>query len=83
MNTLTVANFRKDLSKVLDQAAAGEYVLIRRKKQMFTLVPVDEDELTITPELQSKINKARKEHKEGKTIACKTADDLTAFLDSL
>lgn len=37
----------------------------------------------ITPELQKKIDAARKEYREGKTISCKNHEELQAFLDSL
>lgn len=44
---------------------------------------VEDDDLTITPELQAKIDKAKKEYKEGKTITCRTHEELDAFLESL
>ena len=46
-------------------------------------VPVEDDDLTITPELQAKIDKARQEHKEGKTTTIRTHEELDAFLESL
>lgn len=49
----------------------------------FTIVPVEDDDLTITPELQAKIDKARKECKEGKTTTVRTHEELDAFLESL
>lgn len=39
--------------------------------------------LSIIPELQAKIDKARQEDKEGKTITCRTSEELDAFLDTL
>ena len=44
---------------------------------------VEDDDLTITPELQAKIDKARKEYKEGKTTTVRTHEELDAFLESL
>ena len=44
---------------------------------------IEDDDLTITPELQAKIDKARKEYKEGKTTTVRTLEELDAFLESL
>ena len=50
---------------------------------MTAIVPVEDDDLTVTPELQEKIDKARQEHKEGKTTTIRTHEELDAFLESL
>lgn len=42
-----------------------------------------DDELLITPELQNKIDKARKEHRSGETLMFKTADDTIKWMDAL
>ena len=43
---------------MFDLADKGEKVIIRRsRKQAYTLVPVEDDDLTITPELQARIDK--------------------------
>ena len=44
---------------------------------------VEDDDLTITPELQAKIDKARQAYKEGKTTTVRTLEELDAFLESL
>lgn len=44
---------------------------------------VEDDDLTITPELQAKIDKARQESKEGKTTTVRTHEELDDFLESL
>lgn len=38
---------------------------------------------TITPALRRSINSARKEYAEGKTISCKTPQEMQQFFDSL
>lgn len=38
---------------------------------------------TITPAMRRRINKARKEYAEGKTITCKTPQEMQDFFDSL
>ena len=50
---------------------------------MTAIVPVEDDDLTITPELQAKIDNARQEYKEGKTTTVRTHEELDAFLESL
>lgn len=83
MNTMTVRDFRTNLSANFDRVDAGERILVRRKNRVYTIVQVEDEDLTITPELQAKIDKARQEYKEGKTTACRTHEELDAFLESL
>ena len=63
MNTMTVRDFRTNLSANFDRVDAGERILVRRRNRVYTIVPVEDDDLTITPELQAKIDKARQEAK--------------------
>lgn len=83
MNTMTVRDFRTNLSANFDRVDAGERILIRRRNRVYTIVPVEDDDLTITSELQAKIDKARQEYKEGKTIIVRTHEELDTFLESL
>lgn len=64
MNIITARDFRNNLSATLDRVDAGERILVRRRNRVYTIIPVEEDDLTITPELQAKIDKARQECKE-------------------
>lgn len=83
MNTMTVRDFRTNLSANFDRVDAGERILVRRRNRVYTIVPVEDDDLTITPELQAKIDKARQEYKEGKTTTIRTHKELDAFFESL
>lgn len=67
----------------LDRVDAGERVYIRRKNQLYTIIPVHEDELQIAPELASKIEKARKEFQEGETISLKSHEDVNRYFESM
>lgn len=58
-------------------------MFIRRKNQLYAIVPIDDDDLTITPELASKIEKARQEYREGKTISLKTHEDIDRYFESM
>ena len=83
MTHLTVKDFRNQMASSFDRVDAGEHVFIRRKNQLYTIVPVSEDDLTITPELAAKIEKARQEYREGKTISLKTREDVERYFASM
>lgn len=83
MKPLTVKDFRTNLSAVLDKVDTGERILVRRQNKVYTIIPVENDDLTITPELQAKIDKARQEYKDGKATTIRTHEELDAFIDSL
>lgn len=72
------------MASSFDRVDAGEHVFIRRKNQLYTIVPVsEEDDRTITPELAAKIEKARQEYREGKTISLKTREDVERYFESM
>lgn len=80
----TSREFRSRQAHVFDLADRGEKVIIRRnKKQAYTLVPVDDEDLTITPELQAKIDKAREEIKTGNCVSLKSQEDIDRYFESL
>lgn len=83
MTQLTVRDFRSQMASSFDRVDAGEQVFIRRKNQLYTIVPVSEDDLTITPDLAAKIEKARLEYRDGKTISLKTHEDVDKYFDSM
>lgn len=80
----TSREFRSQQAHVFDLADRGEKVIIRRnRKQAYTLVPIEDDDLTITPELQARIDKARAEIKAGNCVTLKSHADIDAYFDSL
>ncbi|MBQ8239325.1 MAG: type II toxin-antitoxin system Phd/YefM family antitoxin [Bacteroides sp.] len=83
MNTMTVRDFRTNLSASFDRVDAGERILVRRRNRVYTIVPVEDDDLIITPELQAKIDKARQEYKEGKTLRFESAEAVQKWMDEL
>ena len=83
MTQLTVRDFRSQMASSFDRVDAGEHVFIRRKNQLYAIVPVDDDDLTITPELAAKIEKARQEYREGKTVSLKTHEDIDRYFESM
>jgi antitoxin (DNA-binding transcriptional repressor) of toxin-antitoxin stability system len=81
---LTAREFRDKQASVFACADKGERVIIRRKgKKAYTLVPVEEDDLIISPALQAKIETARKELKKGETLHFDNVDDAISWMDSL
>ncbi|MDE6304835.1 MAG: hypothetical protein K2M01_08455 [Paramuribaculum sp.] len=83
MEALSVRDYRNNLASSFDRADKGEQVLIRRKNQIYALVSIGREDLTISPALQKRINEARKAYKDGNVVSCATPDELSAFLDSL
>ena len=83
MNTLSIRDFRSHMAASFDKSDAGEQVLIRRGNKLYALVAITSEEQTITPKLQTKIDQARQEYKDGKFISCSTHEQLHTFLDAL
>jgi len=83
MTQLTVRDFRSQMATSLDRVDAGEHVFIRRKNQLYAIVPVEDDDLTVTPELAAKIEKARQEYREGKAVSLKTHEDIDSYFESM
>ena len=50
---------------------------------MYAIIPVEDDDLTITPAMAAKIEKARKEYREGKGVSLKTHEDIDKYFESL
>ncbi len=62
----------------------GEKVVIRRRgKISYMLTPVYEDDFIPSPELEKRLEEARKQYKEGNVTTCTTKEELKRFLDAL
>ncbi|WP_336525958.1 hypothetical protein [Bacteroides acidifaciens] len=83
MEALSVRDYRNNLAASFDRADKGERVLIRRKNQIYALMSVGREDLTITPELQARIDEAEKNCRDGRCVICSTPDELDRYLDSL
>ena len=83
MTALTVRDFRSQMATSLDRVDAGERVFIRRRNHVYAIVPVEDEDLTITPALAAKIEQARKDHREGKCITLKSHEEIDKWFDSL
>lgn len=81
---VTSREFRDKQRNMFDLADQGEQVIIRRRgKVSYMLTPVSDSDITITPELEKKIEEARRQYRNGETISCKNAEEAMKFLESL
>ncbi|MCR5140618.1 MAG: hypothetical protein K6B45_10700 [Bacteroidaceae bacterium] len=83
MTTLTIRDFRSRMAAIFDKTDAGETVFIRRNNRLYTIVPVEDNDLAVTPELASKIEKARKEYSAGEAMTFNTAAEAQQWMDEL
>lgn len=87
--SITAREFREKQSSILDAVNQGAEVILNRNKkgvkERYMIIKVEEEdlELTITPELQNKIDDARKQFSRGETISCSSLEELDNYLDSL
>lgn len=81
---VTSREFRSEQARMFGLADSGERIIIRRgKKQAYTLVPVNPEDLIISPELQARIEEAEKECREGRCISLSSVSELNSYFDSL
>ena len=71
------------MARSFDRVDSGELVFIRRRNQLYTIVPVDSENQSISPALAAKIDKARREYREGKTVSLKTHEDIDRYFESM
>lgn len=84
MLQVTSREFREKQASLLDMADQGEQVVIKRRgKRSYILTPISDSDITITPELEKKIEEARRQYRNGETISCKNAEEAIKFLESL
>ena len=83
MTALTMRDFRSNLATSFDRVDKGERIYIRRNRKLYTIVSVEDDDLEITPTLAAKIEQARKEHREGKTLKFESSLAAQERLDEL
>ena len=49
----------------------------------YAIIPVEDGDLTITPAMAAKIEKARQEYREGKTLHFENADAAQKWMDEI
>ena len=81
---VTSREFRARQASVFELADKGERVIISRgRKRAYALVPVECDDLDITPEFTVKIERARQEYNEGRTLHLETAKTAQEWMEQL
>ena len=55
METLTVREFRSNLAEAFTKADNGEPVIIRRKREIYALVKMGKENVTLTPDMKQRI----------------------------
>lgn len=83
MEALSVRDYRNNLADSFNRAEQGEKVLIRRKNNIFALVSIGKEDLTISPSLQNRIAEAEQACKEGRCISCSNNEELDSFFNAL
>lgn len=83
MTSITAREFRSNMASMFNRIDAGEQILVTRNNRRYTIVPVEDDDLAISPELMARIEKSRKQIAEGKCYICRNKEELNSFLDSL
>ncbi len=76
-------DYRNNLAESFDRANKGETVIIGRRNQLFALTCLGNEDVTISPHLQKRIEESREAYRNENVISCKTPKDLNAYLDSL
>ncbi|MBE6313061.1 MAG: hypothetical protein E7076_07920 [Bacteroidales bacterium] len=83
METLTINKFRSNMATTLNKVDKGERIVLQRNSKRYTIVPLDDSDLTITPELQERLEESRKEIMRGESTICRTHEEIDTFFDSL
>ena len=83
MEALSVRDYRNNLAAYFEKADEGSPVIIRRKNKLYALTSIGKEDLMITPELQKRIDDARKAYRTGNVVSITSKEDLHSFLNSL
>ncbi|MDY5812905.1 MAG: hypothetical protein SPJ97_00020, partial [Bacteroides sp.] len=80
----TTREFRENQALILDKVDAGESIIIHRGvRKSYMIIPIHEEDYTISEEFREKILKAREDYKAGKGVTCKTLEQSMSLLESL
>ena len=85
MLIISTRKFREKQGDYLARVRKGEDVIVKsRDNGSFKIVPVMEDDTLMSKkDFFAKIDRARKEAKEGKGIVLSSREDLISYFDSL
>ncbi len=81
---ITSREFRDKQASMFALADKGDKVVIRRRgKVSYMLTPVYEEDFTLTPELEERLEEGRKQYREGNVTTCTTKEELNRLLETL
>jgi ketosteroid isomerase-like protein len=81
---VSARQFRDRQRAYFDLADKGAQIILRRgKKQSYILTSMEDDDLSLTPQLMERINHSMQQAKNGKITACNTYEDSLALLEAL
>ncbi len=84
VHNFTASDFRSRQAHLFDLADKGEQVVINRgRNRAYTLVPVNNDDMTITPELQARIDRARQSVREGRCKVFSNHEEMDNYFKAL
>jgi antitoxin (DNA-binding transcriptional repressor) of toxin-antitoxin stability system len=85
MLVTSTREFREKQGQFLGRVAKGEdLVLLSRKFGSFKIIPVTEDDTLMSKEdFFAKLEKSKREIKEGKGVVIRSKEELQAYFDSL
>ena len=84
MLVVSTSEFREKQKSFLEIADSGKQVVISRgQKQAYLLMPINEGDFMLTPEIMKRLEKSRKQFREGNVTTCHTAKEIISHLESL
>ena len=84
MLVVSTSEFRDKQKQFLEMADTGKQIIISRgQKQAYVLMPVNQNDFMITPEVLKRLEKSRKQFLEGNVTTCRTEEEIISHLDSL
>ena len=83
MNTLQLPIQRLEVALKENAALADIKKALKMIRGIASVRTIRPKKVVNTPELQSQIDKARKEFANGETITCSTPEEMQQFFDSL
>ena len=84
MLVVSTSEFREKQKSFLEIADSGKQVVISRgQKQAYLLMPINEGDFMLSPEIIKRLEKSRKQFREGNVTTCRTAEEIISHLESL
>lgn len=83
METLSLTRFKANMTAALSMVDSGHDVILKSKKHLYKIVPVEDVDNVVPLDVQKDIDVARNEYRKGICKTCGDLDELHSFLDSL